>query len=37
VTFLLADHPLIEAVPFVVPALVIPLVLAVVVLRDRRG
>ncbi len=35
--FVLADHPLISAVPFLVPALVIILFLAFHIIRDRRA
>ena len=37
IPFVLADHPLISAVPFLVPALVIVLFLAFHVIRDRRA
>lgn len=33
----LADHPLIDAVPFLIPMLVITLIMVAIVVRDRRG
>jgi hypothetical protein len=33
----LADHPLIDAVPFLIPMLVISLIMVAIVVRDRRG
>lgn len=32
----LADHPLIDAVPFLIPMLVITLIMVGIVVRDRR-
>ena len=32
----LADHPLIGAVPFLIPMLVITLIMVAIVVRDRR-
>lgn len=32
----LADHPLIDAVPFLIPMLVITLIMVAIVVRDRR-
>ncbi|MGH3903061.1 MAG: hypothetical protein ACRDTE_02505 [Pseudonocardiaceae bacterium] len=35
-TVVLAHHPIIAAVPFVVPALVITLMMVAITVRDRR-
>ena len=35
-TVVFADHPLITAIPFVVPALVLSVGIAVLALRERR-
>jgi hypothetical protein len=32
----LADHPLIDAVPFLIPMLVTTLIMVAIVVRDRR-